>query len=106
MPAAGGGAEIGYTHHGYVSGSDSVNFFGAHYEATGRDEQRLIDTVDAMFFAVAESADRPARSVDVTVQLAGDTLTLITGDTALTLARDGEQPELSTMTEATPTATG
>ncbi|MDT4942925.1 MAG: hypothetical protein QOJ34_3014, partial [Pseudonocardiales bacterium] len=43
-------------------------------------------------------------AVDVTVGLDGDTLTLTSRGLTLTLARAGEQPELSTQASATPTA--
>jgi hypothetical protein len=112
------GAMIGYTHHGYVVADDSVNSIGAHYEALGdgysvsdaattlvgyagddADRTRAIAAVDAMFFATSGDT---ATVVHVTVSADGQTLTLVSGDTTLTLARDGEQPELSDMASATP----
>jgi hypothetical protein len=113
------GAMIGYTHHGYVVGNDSLNSLGGHYtaDATGYtvtdaastlvglaggdpDRKRLISAVDAMFFVYTDSADRPAPDVHVVVTLDGDVLTLANGGTSLTLARDGEQSELSDMASA------
>jgi hypothetical protein len=113
------GAMIGYTRHGYVVADDSVNSIGAHYTATadgytvsdaattlvayaGGDvaRKRVIGAVNAMFFAFADSVDATPPPVEVTVRLDGDTLTLVSGETTLTLARDGEQPEMSDMTPA------
>jgi hypothetical protein len=113
------GAMIGYTHHGYVLGDDSVNSIGAHYTATndgytvsdaattlvgyaGGDpvRKRVIAAVNAMFFSIADSAEAAPPPVEVSVRLDGDTLTLVSGDTTLTLTRAGEQSELSTMTTA------
>jgi hypothetical protein len=112
------GAMIGYTQHGYVVADDSVNSIGAHYRAVdggyevsdaattlvgyaGDDPARVrtIAAVDAMFFT--QSSDVP-QVVQVMLNADSTTLTLVSGATTLTLARDGEQPELSDMAPATP----
>ena len=113
------GAMIGFTQHGDVVGNDSVNSVGAHYEAAvggysvrgaamtlvgyagdDPDRMRLIAAVNAMF--LNESAPQRPNVVSVTVD--GDTLTLVSGSVTLTLARGGEQPELSTEAPASATA--
>jgi hypothetical protein len=113
------GAMIGFTHHGYVVGDDSVNSIGAHYAATATgysvtdaattlvacdcepDRARVIAAVDAMFFATWDGEGPHAPAVDVAVQVSGDMLTLSANGVTLTLTRDGEQPELSDMASAT-----
>lgn len=114
-------ASLTFNRDGTVYGDDTVNGLGARYQATaggyvpadpsttlagvaGADPVRMtvIDAIDGLFVTTTTSATAIPPEFEVTVRVAGDTLTLIAKGTTTTFTRDGAAP---TDTPASPTPT-